>query len=213
MARYIYFITHPNVVISAEVPVTQWPLSELGRTRMHKILDHPWVSEVTAIYSSAEQKAIDGAAILGDHLSLPVGQVHALGENDRTSTGFLAPAEFEQVADEFFARPGQSVRGWERAVDAQARILAAVREIVATDTTAGSIAIVSHGAVGALLYCAIAGKSISRKFDQPGNGGGNFFRCSLAPLVTDHDWRPIDRIDPSQMPSTGGIEPPVNPPS
>lgn len=36
-------------------------------------------------------------------------------ENDRSSTGFLPPEEFEVVADAFFAQPGVSVRGWETA--------------------------------------------------------------------------------------------------
>jgi len=30
----LYFITHPNVVVSRDVPVPRWPLSELGRERM-----------------------------------------------------------------------------------------------------------------------------------------------------------------------------------
>ena len=120
--RHIYFITHPNVVISPDVPITQWPLSALGTQRMRQALRQPWVRDITAIYSSTEQKAIDGAAILADHLALDFTQVHALGENDRSSTGYLVLAEFEAVADQFFAEPEVSVRGWERAVDAQARI-------------------------------------------------------------------------------------------
>ena len=120
--RHIYFITHPNVVISPDVPITEWPLSALGLQRMRASLAQPWVRDITAIYSSTEQKAIDGAAILADHLALDFTQVHALGENDRSSTGYLVLAEFEAVADQFFAEPEVSVRGWERAVDAQARI-------------------------------------------------------------------------------------------
>jgi len=86
-------------------------------------LRQPWVREITAIYCSTEQKAIDGAAILSEFLGLPYTEVEALGENDRSSTGFLAPDEFERVADQFFAQPTASVRGWERAADAQARVV------------------------------------------------------------------------------------------
>jgi len=106
MSPVAYFITHPNVVINRDTPVTQWPLSELGRARMHKCLNQPWLTEVTSIYSSTEQKSVDGAQILAEHLSLPFVQVAELGENDRSSTGFLSPSEFELVTNEFGGHPG-----------------------------------------------------------------------------------------------------------
>jgi broad specificity phosphatase PhoE len=156
-------------------------------------LAQPWIASITAIYCSTERKAIDSAEILSGHLGIAFREVTELGENDRSSTGFLPPEEFEHVADEFFARPEERVRGWERAVDAQARILAAVRSIAVQDTSGGSIAIVAHGAVGTLLYCALAGLPISRRWDQPANGGGNFYRFTLSPPAVDGGWRPIDR--------------------
>ena len=185
-----YFLTHPNVVISRDVPVPRWPLSELGRKRMRAGLRQPWVSELSAIYCSSEQKAIDGAAILAEHRSLGFEVVAELGENDRSATGFLPPDEFERVADQFFADPHVSVRGWERAIDAQTRIVGAVGDIAARSE--GSIAIVAHGAVGTLLYCHLAGKAIDRRWDQPPNGGGNFYRFTLSPREVHHWWRPID---------------------
>ena len=51
-----YFITHPNVVVSRDVPVPRWPLSEPGRQRMRAGLKQPWVRELSAIYCSTEQK-------------------------------------------------------------------------------------------------------------------------------------------------------------
>lgn len=185
-----YFITHPNVVVSRDVPVPRWPLSELGRKRMRAGLAQPWVREITSIYCSAEQKAIDGAAILAGHLGLPFTEISELGENDRSATGFLPPAEFERVADRFFASPTLSVRGWERAVDAQARIVQAVSNI---DQPGGAIAIVSHGAVGTLLYCHLAGVPIERRWDQPPNGGGNYFRGTLSPPGVQSWWQAIDQ--------------------
>lgn len=107
----------------------RWPLSELGRQRMRAGLLQPWVRELTSIYCSTEQKAIDGAAILAEHLSIGLDQISELGENDRSATGFLPPEEFERVADQFFAAPAVSVRGWERAIDAQSRIVHAVERI------------------------------------------------------------------------------------
>jgi len=191
LERRVFFITHPNVAIDRDVPVPQWPLSELGLQRMRGGLAQPWVRQISAVYSSDERKARDGAAILADHLGLGVSCLPGLRENDRSSTGFLPPEEFEGVADQFFAHPEQSIRGWETARDAQARVLRAVAEVL-EDRTHGSIAIVSHGAVGTLLFCHLAGKPISRRHDQPANGGGNYFSFPLLTKVPDHGWRSFD---------------------
>jgi broad specificity phosphatase PhoE len=161
---------------------------------MRKGLAQPWVRNVTAIYCSTEQKAIDSARVLAEHLALPFQQIPELGENDRSATGFLPPDEFERVADEFFARPEESVRGWERAIDAQSRIVRAVEQLSRTDKSAGSIAIVSHGAVGTLLYCHLAGQAISRRWDQPANGGGNFYSFTLLPRRVYSWWRAFDDV-------------------
>lgn len=196
MPRHFYFVTHPDVVINPKVPVTMWPLSDVGRARMRSGLSQPWTQAITSIYCSTEQKAIDGAEILGNHLSLPVRQLAALGENDRSATGYLPPTQFEKVADEFFASPEQSVLGWERAVDAQARICNAVSALALSDETHGAIAIVSHGAVGALLYCKLSGVPISRQWDQPPTRGGNYFSFALNPVAVFSGWRAYDGVQP-----------------
>lgn len=190
--RPLVFITHPNVVIRADVPVPRWPLSERGRERTRLGLRQPWIADLSAIYCSDEQKAIDTADILAAHRGLPVTRVAALGENDRSATGFLPPSEFERMADAFFAQPEVSVRGWERAIDAQRRIVDAVSAIARSDTSDGSIAIVSHGAVGTLLYCHLAHEPIDRRRDQPANGGGNYYRFTMAPPRALGWWQAID---------------------
>ena len=107
--KTIYFITHPEVVIDPTVPVPDWPLSEKGINRMKKLLTQPWVKEIRAIYCSTEQKAIDGAKILADYLTLSYEMRQDLGENDRSSTGFLPKEEFEATANQFFAQPNRPV--------------------------------------------------------------------------------------------------------
>lgn len=192
MDRRCLFITHPNVEINREVPVPRWPLSARGRERMHAALAESWVGDIGTIWCSTEQKAIDGATILADHLGLPFSTAEDLGENDRSSTGFLPPDEFERVADQFFAQPEESVRGWETASAAQARIVGAVERILRAETGPGTVAFVSHGAVGTLLWCHLAGEPISRTRDQPGNGGGNWFEFTWPSTQVTSWWRPID---------------------
>jgi len=191
VGRWVYFITHPNVVVDPAVAITEWPLSEAGRERMARGCALPWVTEVTALYSSAERKALDAAAILSAATGLPVRTLGGLGENDRSATGYLPPVEFEATADRFFAEPEVAVRGWARADDEQRRIVAAVQAVIAEAPGRGGIAIISHGAVGALLLAHLHGDGISRRFDQPGNGGGNVFAFDAATGGVIHGWQPI----------------------
>ena len=188
----VYFITHPDVDIDPAVPVPQWPLSARGRARMTSLLSKPWVRDIRSIYCSAERKAVEGAEILATGLGLGFELIETLGENDRSSTGYLPKAAFEAAADLFFARPADSVRGWERAVDAQHRIVAAMGGILARPRSAGGIAVVSHGAVGALYLCHLKGVAISRTEDQPATNGGNYFVFDTEDAVLRHGWRTID---------------------
>ena len=193
--KTVYFITHPEVVINPSVPVPQWPLSAQGLARMRRLLRQPWVAQITAVYCSTEQKAIDGAALLAAHLGLPVSHVADLGEHDRSATGYLPVPEFERVVDQFFAHPTVSIRGWEPAAVAQQRIVRAVTAILAQEGAAGTIAIVAHGGVGTLLLCALAGYAIDRRYEQPGTGGGNYYAFDAQAWVMRHGWRPIDTCE------------------
>lgn len=191
MAR-IFVITHPDVVVSAEVPVPRWPLSQRGLARMRAGLRQPWLEGVRSVFCSTEQKAIDGADILARALGLTPTQRADLGENDRSATGFLAQAEFEATADEFFAHPDRSVRGWETALAAQDRIRRATCDILDGHAD-GDIAIVSHGAVGTLLLCHLSDTPIARASDQPKDAvGGFYYSFDAVSRVLDHGWARFD---------------------
>jgi len=159
---------------------------------MQACLRLPWVASINAIFGSPERKARDSAAHLTNHLSLPFVEMPDLRENDRSSTGYLPLQEFELVADAFFAKPHESVRGWERAIDAQARVVSAVVKICEATRGLAAVAVVSHGAVGTLLHCHLTQQAISRRNDQPPNGGGNYFSYSLLPPQAHGWWTPID---------------------
>jgi broad specificity phosphatase PhoE len=193
--KMVYFISHPEVVIDPAVPIPRWPLSARGIARMQALLHQPWIADITSVACSMEQKAIDGAAVVAARLSLPVRRVAALGEHDRSSTGYLPPEEFSEAVDEFFARPEASVRGWEPAAAAQRRIVGTVRELVSADASSGALALVSHGGVGTLLLCHLAGVPIARAHDQPGSGGGHYFAFAGKTGRLLHGWRPIDEVE------------------
>ncbi len=182
--REIWFVTHPDVAIDPAVEVREWRLSPRGRARMAGFR----VPGVGAIWSSTERKAMEAAEILAGGAGFRT--LAALGENDRSATGYLPRDAFEAMADAFFASPDRSVCGWERAADAQARIVAAIACVREATPGDGPIAVVAHGGVGALLMSHVMGAPISRATDQPPGSGGHFFVFAGATLV--QGWRAID---------------------
>ena len=88
--------------------------------------------------------------------------------------------------------PGKSARGWERAIDAQRRIAEAVNQAIALVAADPDIAIISHGAAGALLLCHRKGVPISRREDQPSGGGGTIYSFDVATRRLLTEWHRID---------------------
>ncbi|OLP59163.1 histidine phosphatase family protein [Xaviernesmea oryzae] len=186
------YLTHPQVEIDPAIPVPLWGLSQAGRARCLAAAERaPWVRQLKRIVSSAETKAIETAAMLAEAAGIKPETVEAMGENDRSATGFLTPDLFEVAADQFFAAPQESYRGWERAVDAQARIVRAVEAALADHDVDRPLLFVGHGAVGTLLKCHLLNVPITRSQDQP-CGGGNLFAFRLADRKVLCDWTPIE---------------------
>ena len=77
---------------------------------------------------------------------------------------------------EFFGNPHESIRGWERAIDAQTRIVNAVSRILREDETSGDIVVVSHGGVGCLLTAHLQKVEIGQESRPSHPGGGCFIR-------------------------------------
>jgi broad specificity phosphatase PhoE len=192
MTVHIRYLTHPQVKIEPAVPVPSWGLSDVGRIRTEALANAGWLSNTTQIISSGERKAIETAAIIAGQLNVTVEVRDAMHENDRSTTGFLAPDEFETVADRFFAEPLVSIRGWERAIDAQLRIVREVERVLARNRS-GDVLFVGHGAVGTLLFCHYSGLAIDRAYDQPA-GGGHCFTLVKDGRRVLHPWRRMEEL-------------------
>lgn len=176
------YLTHPEVAIDPKVPVPKWGLSEIGRERAEQATGLAFASKIGAVVSSGETKAIETAQYFAAlHAIQPLVR-EDLHENDRSATGFLPPAEFEAVADRFFADPATSVRGWERAVDAQARIVDGVQDVLTGIAEETPVLFAGHGAAGTLLMCHLMGAAISRSHDQ--KRGGSWYRFEKDWLTT-----------------------------
>jgi broad specificity phosphatase PhoE len=192
MSALVRYLTHPQVEIDPAVPVPSWGLSASGRARTQNLAETGRLSGTGEVISSGERKAIETAGIIAAKLNVELEVREAMHENDRSATGFLEPDVFEAVAGEFFARPLISVRGWERAIDAQSRIVREVEHVLARNRP-GDVLLVGHGAVGTLLFCHYSGLSIDRAHDQPA-GGGHFFSFLKEGRRVLHPWRRLEEL-------------------
>ena len=180
------FITHPEVLIDPTARIEDWALSPAGRARAARVPNV--LSGFTRVVSSSEGKVLDTAGIVARAWGVDVSVDRDLGELDRSATGYLEPREFQSTVDAFFDRPHESVRGWERAIDAQRRIESAVRRQtdLAGDET---IAFIAHGGVGELLLASLNRAPISRDLDQPGMG--SYFTFDARTWRALSSWHPI----------------------
>ncbi|WP_315766887.1 histidine phosphatase family protein [Bradyrhizobium sp. SZCCHNR2009] len=190
MSGLVRYLTHPEVQVDPTVPVPLWGLSAVGRARVSATVASGWLRGTSQIIASAEKKALETAEAIAAALGVEVEVREAMHENDRSATGFLPPREFEAVADRFFAYPDQSIRGWERARDAQMRIVREA-EAVLSRSQSGNVLFVGHGAVGTLLYCHHANVEIDRVHDQP-PGGGHYFTMNKSRRQMLHSWRRME---------------------
>lgn len=191
------YLTHPQVRMDAAVPVPLWGLSAEGRARAEVFVARNIVPKGAFIFSSRETKALELAELVAAAAGTPVLADHLMGENDRSATGFLPPVLFEEMADRFFAQPHESAEGWERAMDAQARIVGTVATALASVPPDIPAIFCGHGAVGTLLKCHYGHRRISREEDQSrigvaGGGNGFVFDQRTGQLLSD--WTPMEEI-------------------
>jgi broad specificity phosphatase PhoE len=163
------------------------------RNRSNKVIDHQKLG--TKNSSHLFQLRTEGNRLCKNFRRSPLFTFYSkeeFGENDRSSTGYLPKEAFETMATRFFNNPTTSVEGWERAVDAQSRIVEAVNKVMDDPSAQGDIAIVSHGGVGTLLLCYLSGSAINRSMDQPGGGGGNVFCFEKESRTLIYNWKSIE---------------------
>ncbi len=185
----VRYVSHPEVLIDPSVPVPLWTLSDVGRARAISGAGRPWAADIDRIVSSAETKAVETAQILATATGITLDVRDGIGEIDRASTGYVSHGRHEELANRLFAHPNESAAGWERAVDATARMAHHLFDLLRPDAP-GHVVIVGHGGVGTLLMCHLAALDVARDRDQP--HGGCHWAWSTSDQHLLHDWRPID---------------------
>jgi len=189
--RTIRYLSHPQVCIDPSTPVPEWSLNEVGKNRVELLAKSGVLANTQLLVSSAETKAIETASPLVAAIQCQFEIREKMHENDRSATGFLPPDEFEAVADQFFAHPTKSVRGWETAQAAQSRIVSEVEDCLSKNPE-GDILFVGHGGVGTLLFCHLSDHHISREFDQGPGGGGCYFEFSGLQERPKQSWQALE---------------------
>ncbi|WP_068311249.1 histidine phosphatase family protein [Polycladidibacter hongkongensis] len=183
-----YYLTHPQVDIDPARPVTEWSLSDTGRNQIESGLTQNWLIEVDHIFASKERKSFETAQIIGSHLGIDPVVIPDLHEIERSATGFLEQDVFEAVDKEFFSRPAVSVEGWERALDAQRRVVNAIQKLIEMYPVQDTLFFAGHGGVGTLLRCHLGDVAIDRAHGQIAGGGQwfSFAKQSFAQPTLDN---------------------------
>lgn len=187
------YLSHPQVQIDPDVPVPDWGLSGPGRGRLMMLGRPAWLAQTGRILSSTERKARDTALILGSAIGVAPEYRAELGEIDRRATGYVPPERHEELADACFANPHDSIEGWERAIDAQRRMINALSQLLLPSQDGRDVLMVGHGGVGTLLWCHLAGLPIDRRLDQA-PGGGSVWAVGLESRQPVHPWRRIEEM-------------------
>ena len=197
----VRYLSHPQVCIDPSKDSRCWSLSEPGHARVAALRQSNVLRGTKRIVTSFENRALQTAKPLADALGCWLEYRGQTYEDARAATGYLPEPWSEKCAVAYFANPDQSIQGWEPARLAQQRIIAEVGEVLRTHR-GGDILIVGQGALGTLLYCALANKPISRTFDQPA-GGGNVFAFRTNDCLPLSGWQPMESL--SLWPCTASL--------
>jgi broad specificity phosphatase PhoE len=147
--RKLILVKHAAPEVIPGLPPEQWTLSEKGRVACVPLADRLAGHELTRIVSSEEPKAAETARLVAERLNVPWRTAPGLHEHDRSNVPHMRSGEFISMMELFFRRPDELVLGRETANQAKQRFKVAMQRVIEQD--AGSIAIVSHGTVIALL--------------------------------------------------------------
>ena len=189
MSRILY-LSHPEVKIDPQAPVSEWEISYQGLRRLRAATKRGWPGRGWRLIVSPEAKAQQTAQSLSNAFGLPLHTHPDMGEVDRSATGYVPHDRHEALANGLFASPNIGPEGWESASVAQARIVKAFQEVLAE--VAGNMLFVGHGAVGSFLWCALTKTPITRAADQ--SRAGSFWAGTFGAsgFVPTHRWQALE---------------------
>jgi broad specificity phosphatase PhoE len=148
----LILVKHCPPVQQADVPATQWQLSEKGRELCVPLAERLRKYEPCRIIASLEPKATETGRLVAEHLNLPFATAPGLHEHERNKY-FPTPGEFEAAVARFFASPAELKLGIETANAARKRFETALHNVLESHPEGNNV-IVAHGTVITLLVAA-----------------------------------------------------------
>jgi broad specificity phosphatase PhoE len=145
-AKHLILVKHSLPEINENVPAREWHLSDEGRKRIHVLVGKLIPYQPDAIISSVEPKARETAILLAENLRLDFLEVEGLHEHDRSQSPYHSKDKFQNLVQEFFARPAELIFGSETANEALMRFRQAV-DVVLNSYPEKNIVLVAHGTV------------------------------------------------------------------
>lgn len=150
----LILVRHSHVDPVADVPASEWTLSEQGRLRCDALAKHVQSYAPHVIVSSSEKKAQETAERVGQTLGVRVETAANLHEHDRQGEPYISNDLFTANIAAFFANPMRLMFGNETAVAAYLRFHGAMKSLLTTYDQQ-TIAVVTHGTVMALYVARI----------------------------------------------------------
>ena len=155
----LVLIKHAAPEVLPGVAPEQWRLSEQGRASCPRLAEALRPHAPSVVVASSEPKASETGELVAGALAVPFHTAPNLHEHDRSNVPHLRSGEFISLMEVLFRRPNQLVLGKETAAGALKRFRNALDDVLeqhgGQDKT---VAVVSHGAVIALLLEQLGGR-------------------------------------------------------
>ncbi|WP_165372477.1 histidine phosphatase family protein [Nocardioides iriomotensis] len=154
MAR-LYLVRHARPRVDPALPADRWELDPAGLPDLAALAVSERLPRRARWYSSPEPKALATARRL---TTTPVRVAPDLVEHRREARWFDDRGDFHDAVRRAFARPGErSMPEWEPLADLEARLVPAVREILARHPV-DDVVLVGHGTAWTVLRAALTGE-------------------------------------------------------
>jgi broad specificity phosphatase PhoE len=152
--RQIVLVKHALPTLDASVAAREWRLGADGEAQARALAGRLRSFAPSALFSSPEPKAARTAELVG----MGLGLVHRIGQGleefDRPVLPLLPAGEHAALNAPIFSEPDRQVLGRESGAAALRRFEAALAALVDAERAPGTLVIISHGTVIALLVAA-----------------------------------------------------------
>lgn len=186
MTELIY-ITHPEVIIDADIDIDSWQISSLGWDRIQNLLLLDFWHIVEKVYTSTEPKAYAIAEEIKKEKGIGFEKIHDFREIDRSSTGMITPiSKYMQVVRSSYENPLSQIKGWESLNSVMLRNSKIVEKLKVKHLRK-TIVIIGHGCAGTTIKCHI--KKISPSFQEDPQRTGCYFVADLETNTIINDWK------------------------